>query len=224
VYNAGPMPEAGVQDPLRLEKCPTCGYALEGLAPEGVCPECGTSYDQSQVVLHGYGGGRQFDVSTARPRAALAIGAVYVAMLWWWIRDVLRNGLHDVEDIIWPVFMVLFLAWALWKRSMSNMPGLVQVRLSPRGAVQVNNPVAGQGKPGTPTPWGDIVEVRIRSVGPETARIRLLRRKTFWRGAPVVVEADLQCDARQAHALVERVQAWQMSAQAETLSKSGVPA
>jgi uncharacterized OB-fold protein len=55
------MPEAALQDPLRLQKCPKCGYALEGLAPEGVCPECGASYDQSEVVLHGYGAGRQLE-------------------------------------------------------------------------------------------------------------------------------------------------------------------
>ena len=47
------MTSAPPSDPLRLSHCPGCGYALEGLAPEGVCPECGAPYDQSEIVLHG---------------------------------------------------------------------------------------------------------------------------------------------------------------------------
>jgi hypothetical protein len=38
-------------DPLRLTFCPRCDYALEGLPDAGVCPECGTPYDGSYVVL-----------------------------------------------------------------------------------------------------------------------------------------------------------------------------
>ena len=70
-------------DPLRLEHCPACGYALEGLAPEGVCPECGVAYDQTEVVLHGYGAGRRGDVATARPGVAVAVGASYVLVVCW---------------------------------------------------------------------------------------------------------------------------------------------
>jgi hypothetical protein len=207
------MPDAVVQDPLRLDRCPTCGYALEGLAPEGVCPECGVAYDQSEVVLHGYGAGRFLDVATARPRAAVAMGAVSLAIAWWYFRDSLRNGLHP-GDAFWPAFLVLSLAWGLWKRSTSDMPGLVQVRLSSRGAVQINNPTAGPGKAAKVTPWADIAEVRIRSAAPDRLRIKLVRRKTFVRGAPVLVDADVECGAAQGQALVERVRAWQTQAPA----------
>lgn len=33
--------------------CIACGYQLQGLAPEGRCPECGEKYEPSQLVLFG---------------------------------------------------------------------------------------------------------------------------------------------------------------------------
>ena len=217
------MPETDARDPLRLEKCPACGYALEGLAPEGVCPECGVAYDQSEVVLHGYGAGRNFDVATARPRAALALGVAYAVVVAWSIRSFVRSGLRDAGELLWPALLAVMLAWSIWKRSTTNMPGLVQVRLSSRGAVQVNNPVAGREKAGKLTPWREIGEVRIRPAGPETVRIRLVKRKTFWRGAQVVVEADVRSDERQARALVERVERWQTAVAAQATARSANP-
>jgi hypothetical protein len=40
-------------DLLRLTQCPRCDYSLQGLPAEGICPECGTRYDQSAIVLRG---------------------------------------------------------------------------------------------------------------------------------------------------------------------------
>lgn len=34
--------------------CTHCGYALEGLARRGICPECGQAYDKALCVLHPY--------------------------------------------------------------------------------------------------------------------------------------------------------------------------
>jgi len=36
-----------------MSHCPQCDYALEGLPEQGVCPECGTSYDRNNLVLRG---------------------------------------------------------------------------------------------------------------------------------------------------------------------------
>jgi hypothetical protein len=203
------MPDVVTQDPLRLETCPACGYALEGLAPEGICPECGEPYDQSEIVLHGYGAGGRADVATARPWVAVGLAAVYLAILLWWVRQVVRHGPDDAGDVFWPAAIALYLAWSVWKRFASDMPGLVQVRLSPRGAVQVNTPTAGRASAGTPTPWHDIAEARIRSLGDDNVRIRLAKQRTFWRGTEVVVEADVRCAGPRAQALVDRVAAWQ---------------
>jgi hypothetical protein len=40
-------------NPLQLSFCPRCDYSLQGLPESGACPECGTPYDQSFVVLRG---------------------------------------------------------------------------------------------------------------------------------------------------------------------------
>lgn len=40
-------------DILRLSECTACGYCLNGLAAEGICPECGVGYDQNSIVLYG---------------------------------------------------------------------------------------------------------------------------------------------------------------------------
>src|SRR5688572_3267499 len=74
-----PAVQAG--DLLRLENCPQCGYALAGLPAAGICPECGTAYDQSTVVLHGWGRGEHATLDTARPLSAVLIGLCYVGLL-----------------------------------------------------------------------------------------------------------------------------------------------
>jgi hypothetical protein len=197
----GPEPHS-----LRLSNCPACGYELEGLAPEGTCPECGEAYDQSVVVLHGYGAGG--DIATARPRAALLAGGFYLLMLWWYLGGSIRTGGRDPFMITWATLSMLWIGWSLWKRAASDMPGLVQVRLSPLGASQIRNPAAGRVKPGPVTPWNKIAFVRIRSSGAETAKIRLVGPTTFWRGKQIIVDAEVRITQQQAQALVERVSLW----------------
>lgn len=49
---------ADIHDPLRLDRCPDCGYLLCGLPARGLCPECGFAYDPSMIVLYGWEKGR----------------------------------------------------------------------------------------------------------------------------------------------------------------------
>jgi hypothetical protein len=36
-----------------FDRCPDCGYSLEGLADHGRCPECGFAYGADLIVLYG---------------------------------------------------------------------------------------------------------------------------------------------------------------------------
>jgi hypothetical protein len=73
-----PMASPGTEpslpsDPLQLDHCPGCGYPLQALHREGLCPECGLPYRRYEIVLYGRPSGsagsarwvRQFVVPTA---------------------------------------------------------------------------------------------------------------------------------------------------------------
>jgi hypothetical protein len=202
-------------DPLRLGECPSCGYALEGLAPQGRCPECGGRYDQSAVVLHGYAAGRFADVATARPWHAAGIAGAWVLLFLLWVRDWVRHGRRDEFGMYCAVVGVAWLGWTLWKRWTRDMPGLVQVRLNASGARYVKNPLPGKRPGGTLIPWRDVAGVSIEPAEGGMVRLRLAGRKSFWNGSEVALEAELRCTPEQAGALRERIGAWREADAAE---------
>jgi hypothetical protein len=124
---------------LQLDVCPFCGYSLNGLPAEGICPECGKRYDSSQIVLHGYGRGDHENTATAKKSRIfwLVLGpAAYLIYI----------GFFDAHRILGdPFFVFLFLIlgirplFRLIRRSQTWHPGLVQVRLSARGCAQFDD-------------------------------------------------------------------------------------
>ena len=46
------MEPAFNSDPLKMDQCPRCGYSLQGLHEEGLCPECGIPYRRYEIVLY----------------------------------------------------------------------------------------------------------------------------------------------------------------------------
>lgn len=51
---------------LRTTGCPVCGYALAGLPYPGTCPECGTEYDPSILVLSGVACGNHANLGSGK--------------------------------------------------------------------------------------------------------------------------------------------------------------
>lgn len=205
-------------DRLRPGECPSCGYALEGLAPEGRCPECGGRYNQFAVVLHGYAAGRFADVATARPWRAAGIAGAYVVVLIW----VYQKTAHGRDSF--PIYCILaaaaWLAWMLWKRWTRDMPGQVQVRVSAYGARLVKNPMPGEPQTGTVTPWRDVGDVSLDATGQGLIRFRLLRRESLWWSPDVALDAELRCTPEQAASLRERIAAWRAE---ETREREELP-
>ena len=190
-------------DPLRLSHCPGCGYALEGLPPEGTCPECGGTYRRGVIVLHGFGTG----LATGRARSVVTMVVVNLLLAAFLVSRWSRRGRPDVTDLVYLAYIAGWTGWALWKRWQSDMPWPVQVWLGPDGARQVNNPTAGAIKPGRVTPWDQIDEVKIDSLDADTAKVWLTGPTTFWRGRQVMY-AEVACDAERAAAVLRQVEAW----------------
>jgi hypothetical protein len=113
-----PMASPGTEpslpsDPLQLDHCPGCGYPLQALHREGLCPECGLPYRRYEIVLYGRPSGsagsarwvREFVVPTAlagvvaavlaaagQPCLALPVGAGFWLAMFWLTRARLAAG------------------------------------------------------------------------------------------------------------------------------------
>ena len=183
--------------------CPSCGYSLEALPPEGRCPECGTEYDQSVVVLHGWGR----DVATARP----AVAALFVALTALFAWDALRDGRRDPIGLVIGFALVLWVVTSLWRRWGNTMPGLAQVRLSAEGIHQLDAATAAAAGSEF-TPWKELRDVTVEPRGDDHARIVALRVPRFWRPGDTVVSVIVKCTPKQADALRARVAAWRAAA------------
>jgi hypothetical protein len=195
-------------EPLRLETCPSCGYALNGLPDEGLCPECGKYYDQYTVVLHGWSTGSKADVATARPWVIVGWTGLVIWLIWRAVRD----GGRDPVSLGVAVATVFFIARGLWRRWSNEMPGLTQVRLNRDGCRQLesNRSVILP----APAPWSEVRHVDLDLRGKGMVWLRIRCRTPLWRSAIIPVEAMLKCTPEQADELRERIDEWRNAARA----------
>jgi hypothetical protein len=204
-------------DPLRLGNCQECGYALHGLPDEGRCPECGRLYDQSTVVLHGWSHGSTSSVATARPWEAAAVVGVNALCIWY----ALSPGFKAVLYSPWTYVVIgygAYVAWCLWRRWSSYMPGLIQVRLNPQGCCQV---AAGRAAPAM-VPWSKVRGVELDARRDGLARLRIHAPSTTWvRTKHFAVDALVKCTPEQVSALQERIRAWRAATSTEALFLHG---
>src|SRR5690348_6756301 len=132
---------AGAEIPacLATTVCPNCGYSLSGLGDTGICPECARQFDQSQVILYGWGRGQHESVATAKKSRMGWV--IFLSMLWVVFQfNVFLFNPHGTKYILITVgALAAITAYSIFRRSDTTHPGQVQIRLSDSGAVQYDN-------------------------------------------------------------------------------------
>ena len=186
----------GVADPLRLDRCPDCGYSLTGLPEEGVCPECGFAYNPDMIVLYGWAGwGHGGDATRRR-----TVG--------WWIGTVLASALIlSLFGAYGAVLLVAYWGWMIYRRRQLSLdtPAPVQLRLFPDGFGQRD----GLG-PVELHPWrGDKLQFEFQQLAPHRYRIR---SKRFWAWRAALVNFEFQSLRHRVKQITARIDKWRRQA------------
>ena len=205
------MPELTESGVLRLEQCPQCGYRLEGLPAEGVCPECGRAYEQTTIVLHGWSSGGRMDISTARPWVAALLGLLYAWYVWDAVQQQRRFGLSNPLAYFCPACAGVMIIWGLWRRWSSDMPGLVQVRMNADGCCQLDATRDLSKRPAL-IPWAAIHKVEIGELAQGRARLRFGSLPPWYRMQHYSIDAIVNCTPEQLRAVRAKVSAWRKAA------------
>src|SRR6185503_11178562 len=126
---------------LRHTVCPSCGYPLNGLPPEGTCPECGCSYDDREVVLYGWTGNPTYEARQlgVDGRTPFGIRALFICLA--------VIGLVAVAAVPYPrglgpataASLMLTVTVRAIRRRRAPFPAPTQVRLSASGYRKVDD-------------------------------------------------------------------------------------
>ena len=125
--------------PLRfVEVCPECGYSLVGSPDEGKCPECGGGYDQKVMILHGAALGNKANLGNASPRKFWALTFWMLFQVWYFGHQTFDYRHRLLSLAVAGIWLALFFRFLI-RRLSNQRPGLIQVYLSPRGCLQLEN-------------------------------------------------------------------------------------
>jgi hypothetical protein len=193
-------------DPLRLDRCPDCGYLLTGLPEQGICPECAFAYSPEMIVLYGWGRGQRANITNARGWRVIVFGLLGCV---WALSMLLPGTVMFVLFRDWRIMLLvlgLFVAftWALlrrWRRNRQDSPAPVQVRLCRQGFAQRN----GIG-PVRLRQWRTNNRLRLRPSGSQLYRI--VENVSFWSWSFKLVDMEFACDPAAAQRITSRINTW----------------
>ena len=142
--------------PPDLCRCAACGYRLDGLPRFGRCPECGASFDRSEIVLVGRSAGpsRAWWLQPL-PAMFICLGAGGV------VADLIR-GRISTQHVVPLTILGLGLASLLIRyirRQRSGRTGDIAVRIARRGVGAMADPPDAAAVP--LTPWSRVTRLRL---------------------------------------------------------------
>ena len=211
------MSQTDSPNPLRLSACIECGYALQGLPDVGVCPECGTAYDQETVVLHGWARGSHANLGNASPRIVLWTAVPMTLFVSLYLMQLMSR-----QRAPWALLIpALVIGAALWRRWTGPLPTVLQVHLNRTGCVEIDRTALKVRHEFTP--WTKLDRVEIEPLDRDRRRLRIGKYPNwFGLGPALTVDAEVQCTREQAAALRARIDHWRAEAEA-TIQTGGFP-
>ena len=170
--------------------CGQCGYCLEGLPGEGLCPECGAPHRTAQIIIAGWGSGGKETGLNAPPERATKLFLLFTGgMLLIAATDLLRGRIWDgVFYLIWFGVILAVGMYNRWRLT-SDYPTGAHARIFPEGFAQRN--LFG---PCNLHPWNTAAGFTLEPVS-STRYLLRIASKTIWT-VPVSIEFD--CDASKA--------------------------
>lgn len=195
-----------VEDPLRLQRCPDCGYLLCGLPRRGRCPECGLAYEPDAIVLYGWEAGLS-------PHRRRWLGPTQAALrLWWMVPAAALLWLepwNHLDRLATPLGMAVTVValstagvtlWQTYRRCHPVSPAPVQLRLTPQGFALRD----GIG-PADLRPWNPRLAIGLESLGDGWFRLysEFDGQRIWWWPS-----MEVRCDQTSARRIRQRVDRW----------------
>lgn len=181
--------------------CGNCGYLLAGLPPQGICPECGQSYEVDEMVILGWFDGPHQSIATAPVRDIWRIVLFWTAVLWVQAVDNLMRR-RTLAALGWGAAGAAIVGWSLYRRYtlMQDKGCPAQLRLSSRGMAQR----AGFG-PVAYVPWAPDLAIRFVPLRNNRHSFSASREgpknRRYW---PIAFE--FECSVEQANRLRQIIQ------------------
>jgi hypothetical protein len=169
------MPRPLLHEPqwvVRGSSCLGCGYDLQGLAPQGACPECGMEFEPHALILSGIAN-RARGGSLTRRLAWIALIALGILCGYLW--PVLFLFVGWVATLLVFILLAAGIAY-MFITSPRERTGLERFCITRRGIVRLPLTIQKDAsRDAQLIPWGDADAVTLDRVSPVWRRLRIGR-------------------------------------------------